>query len=317
MFGLYFYISDVDTIARISGDDYFSNADDSLNLGVGDIIIATGTDRASFLRVIEVTNLRILTIPLDLEDNLALEKAAFGETEVSLLQPHVELRFNYGTNTRIYKDLSANSGTFTVGSGLASVQSGTNAAGLGAMHSVKTLAYVPGLGGKSRFTALFTTGVADSLQHVGIADANDGFVFGYDGAVFGVARLKDGVYNWIPQTSWSEDVMDGTGPSGMILDPTKLNVYQIQYQWPGAGQINFFIEDDDTGDYICVHRIKYTNRNIVPSVTNPTLPLSLHSENSGNTTNLTIKSSSMAAFTEGLFDNPGIPNAVDWIVLHF
>ncbi len=311
MFGLYFYISNVDTIARISGDDYFSNSDDSLNLGVGDIIIATGTDRASFLKVIEVTNLRILTIPLDLEDNLALEKSAFGETEVSLLQPHVELRFNYGTNTRIYNDVSTNSGTFTVGSSLAVVQSGTNSSGLGAMHSVETLAYIPGLGGKVRFTALFTTGVADSLQHAGIADANDGFVFGYDGVTFGVARLKDGTYNWIPQSDWSEDVMDGNGPSGMTLDPTKLNVYQVQYQWLGAGAINFFIEDDDTGNFICVHRIKYTNRNITPSVSNPTLPLSLHSENMGNTTNLTIKSSSMAAFTEGLFDNPGISNAVD------
>lgn len=310
-FGLYIYSSSVDTRAAIASDLYFNNVDDTLNLNTNDLIFCLGTDGAVILAITSISNGAVFSAPINLDNNLALEKSAFGELEVAQLEPHVELRFNYGLNTRLYEDVSANSGTFTIGSGLASVQSGTNSSGLGAMHSLETLAYIPGLGGKVRFTAMFTTGVADSIQHAGIADADDGYGFGYDGVDFGVFRLKGGTYNWIPQTSWSEDKMDGTGPSGMTLDQTKLNVYQVQYQWLGAGQINFFLEDDDTGEFVRVHSIKYTNRNTTPSINNPTLPLSLHSENTGNTTNLTIKSSSMAAFTEGQFDNPGLITDVD------
>lgn len=232
--------------------------------------------------------------------------SAFGEASVSELTPQVGLRFNYGVNERLYTDLSANSGTFTIANGLASVQSGTNAAGLGAMHSVDVLTYIPGLGATARFTAGFTACVADSTQYAGVIDASDGFAFGCNGASFGLLRLKDGTPNWIAQTSWNVDKMDGNGPSGMTIDITKLNVYQIQYQWLGAGQINYFLEDEATGKLDLVHEIKYANQNTTPTVSNPTLPLALHSENTGNTTNLTIISASMGGFVEGKNTGEGI-----------
>ncbi len=308
---MYIYTSSEDTVSAVSSNIYFNNRDDAINLDTDDIIFCLATDGGVFLKVTAVFNGAVLTSAINLEDNLALAKSAFGETVTVEPEPRVALRFNYGLNTRLYRDVSANSGTFTVSDRLASVQSGTNSAGLGAMHSHNTIAYVPGLGVRSRYTAMFTTGVANSSQAAGLADAVDGFGFGYDGVTFGVFRLKDSVFDWIAQADWNEDVMDGTGPSTMTLDPTKLNVYQVQFQWLGAGQIRFSLEDDDTGEYVHVHRIKYTNRNVTPSIGDPTLPLSLRATNSGNTTNLTIKSSSMGAFTEGSHELPGLSTAVD------
>jgi hypothetical protein len=105
--------------------------------------------------------------------------------------------------------------------------------------------------------------------------------------------------NFTAQSSWNVDKFDGTGTSGVTLDPTKGNVYEIKYQWLGFGLITFSIEDPDDGDYHVVHRIAYSNANTEPSLQNPTLPLHIMSKNTSNTSNLTIKTSSMAGFVEG------------------
>lgn len=104
---------------------------------------------------------------------------------------------------------------------------------------------------------------------------------------------------WVAQSNWNADKFDGTGDSGVTLDPTKGNVYEIKFQWLGFGLITFSIEDPDDGDYHVVHRIAYANANTGPSLQNPTLPLHIMSKNTTNTSNLTIKTSSMAGFVEG------------------
>ena len=115
--------------------------------------------------------------------------------------------------------------------------------------------------------------------------------------------------NWVAQASWNVDVMDGSGPSAMTFDATKGNVFQIGYQWLGFGMITYFIEDSATGAFQPVHRIKYSNTNTTPSLQNPTLPLHIMSKNTSNTSNLTIKTASMAGFVEGKTSNLGILNA--------
>jgi hypothetical protein len=95
----------------------------------------------------------------------------------------------------------------------------------------------------------------------------------------------------------------------MTLVPTKGNVYQISYQWLGFGMITFAIENSETGEFQPVHRIKYANANVTPSLQNPTLPLHIMAKNTTNATNLTIKTSSMAAFVEGRIEDLGIINA--------
>ncbi len=115
--------------------------------------------------------------------------------------------------------------------------------------------------------------------------------------------------NWVAQASWNVDVMDGSGPSAMTLDSTKGNVYQIAYQWLGFGMITYSIEDSETGDFQPVHRIKYANTATTPSLQNPTLPLHIMSKNTSNTSNLTIKTGSMAGFVEGRIPDLGILHA--------
>jgi len=108
---------------------------------------------------------------------------------------------------------------------------------------------------------------------------------------------------WVASSSFNGDKLDGTGSSGFTIDPTNGNVYEIQFQWLGFGQVLFCVENPETGRLIVAHRIKYANTATVPTVTNPTLPLHAKVQNTSNTSNIQLYTASMGGFTQGI-DNP-------------
>lgn len=118
----------------------------------------------------------------------------------------------------------------------------------------------------------------------------------------------DSTDTWISQSNWNDDTMDGNGRSGMTLDTSKLNVFRIHFQYLGAGRLQYFIEDDITGEFILVHTIRYSNNNTTPSFSTPSFPLEWTSKSLGSSgTNLTVSSSSGAGFIQGekiLTNNP-------------
>lgn len=102
-----------------------------------------------------------------------------------------------------------------------------------------------------------------------------------------------------PQASWNVDPMDGTGPSGLTLDVTKGNVYQIQFQYLGFGVIKYAIENPSTGEFQIVHKEQYPNANTETNLSNPTMKLSLVAASLGSTTDLSVKGASAYAAIEG------------------
>ena len=105
---------------------------------------------------------------------------------------------------------------------------------------------------------------------------------------------------FIPQSSWDVDKMDGTGQSRMVLNPQRGNVYQVGFQYLGFGNAFFAIEDSETGRLAPVHMIKNTNRRTTPVLKNPQVTTRAVCTNVGGTSNVTLKTVSMASFTEGL-----------------
>ncbi len=246
-------------------------------------------------------------VPIDTEGylNVHIQKpsSAFGDLRTIELTPQVQVTFPYSISSDLVDTEGLNGGTITQASSMAFLKTGTNIAGSAKMSTRKILKYRAGLGALARFTGLFTTGVDDSTQIIGVGDTLDGFFFGYVGSVFGIIVRRNGIDDFTPQTSWNIDDMDGndgiSNPSNMLLDQTKINVFEIQFQWLGAGQIDFHIENPLTGHFTPVHRVKYANQNTIPSVLNPSFPLCAFVENTGNTTDLTLKTASLSGFCEG------------------
>lgn len=107
------------------------------------------------------------------------------------------------------------------------------------------------------------------------------------------------VNNFIPSSSFNIDKLDGSGPSGMTFDPQKGNVFQIEFQYLGFGNSIFSIEDPETGHLVPFHNIKNANSRTTPVLKNPNLFVLATSANIGGTTSKTLKTVSMASFTEG------------------
>jgi len=226
--------------------------------------------------------------------------SSFGDILTTNLTPIVQLGFLYN----IHKDLvitnTTGSGTVTQSYSNCVVQTTSQSTSSASMYSKRYVKYRPGQGIVIRFTGEFTTGVSGSVQLIGCGDDTNGIFFGYNGVDFGLLRRNNGVDDWTYQTSWSIDVVDGSGSSKnlskTLFTPTNGNVFQIQYQWSGFGSIKFSIGNNDTSNLELVHIITHTNSNATELSSHH---LMTHVENTTNTTNMVVKTSAMGAFLEG------------------
>lgn len=128
------------------------------------------------------------------------------------------------------------------------------------------------------------------------------------GALAEAVGGADMVFDWTPQADWNSDRMlpkepgssNGNGPSGVVLDPTKGNVYSVKLQYLGFGAVDFLIEIPGTGLPQLVHRIEYANTNTVPLMGNPTMNTCISASNVVSGSPAVVKSASMGIFTEGI-----------------
>lgn len=124
-------------------------------------------------------------------DIMSGKKSAFGDSLSVHLTPQVALSAVYGArdNTETFE---ASGGTVTTSNGDFVLQTGTSVGGYAVLWSRRPLVYQPGIGAECRITGRFTTGVANSLQAVGMFSSINGMFAGYDGASFGFMHRHSG-----------------------------------------------------------------------------------------------------------------------------
>lgn len=236
---------------------------------------------------------------------------AFGEVKVSNYKPIIQELFQYNINSRFINTSTTLGGTLTSQNSLAVCSSSTTLNSIALLQTRKKVKYRPGEGVMVRFTASFTSDVYTSIQYIGLIDSTDGFAFGYKDGEFSILHRNSASGSisdtWIPQSSWNNDKANGTTTLQQI-DFTNINVYQIQFQYLGAGAIIFSIEDPNRGSFINVHTIQYANSNTIVSLNNPILPCSIYSSNGNTPTDCIVKCGSLAAFIEGSSGGLGILN---------
>lgn len=147
----------------------------------------------------------------------------------------------------------------------------------------------------------------DTIVFVADAAGNKTSTFSISGTtvVGSFAETKAGVSStdlFIPQSSFNGDKLDGTGASGITIDPTKGNVFQISVQYLGYGSISFAVEGAASGnnpDFVTFHTLRLPNTLTATSFGNPSFPFSMAVYSAGSTTDLTVKCGSFAGFIEG------------------
>ena len=112
-----------------------------------------------------------------------------------------------------------------------------------------------------------------------------------------------GTEQFIPQSTWNGDKLDGTGASGVTLDPTKGNVFEMQIQYLGFGAIIFKCEvippGGNNADFVTIHTLHLPNTLVATSFGNPSFPFTMAAYSAGSTTDLTVSAGSFAGFIEG------------------
>jgi hypothetical protein len=87
----------------------------------------------------------------------------------------------------------------------------------------------------------------------------DGHFFQYnDSGLSVVERKTTGLAPFqsdtvIPQASFNKDPLDGTGPSGITFDVTKVYIFAIRVQWLGVGNVTFGLYLPQDNKFFAVH----------------------------------------------------------------
>jgi hypothetical protein len=115
------------------------------------------------------------------------------------------------------------------------------------------------------------TGQAGQLRDWGYVDDNNGLFFRLNGTSFNIVERSDAtgvvVETVISQSAFSKDPVNGFGASGLNLNVSKGNLYEIEVQWFGVGTTRYFIDD------ILVHESKHANTLTLPYMRTAKLPV--------------------------------------------
>jgi hypothetical protein len=159
-------------------------------------------------------------------------------------------------------------------------------------------------------------GVVNFLNtRVGTTAGVSSYIPGATGSIGSITTTQVGVddtLDWTYQEDW-DDPLDGTGTSGIILDPTKLNVYQINFRWLGIGIMIFALENPLNGDMYEFHRKKFTNLVNAPHLDNPSLKIGYVAArilpDFGGFQNVRVAGGSMMGAIEGLVNPVTLPTS--------
>ncbi len=233
-------------------------------------------------------------------DNLPL--SAFGDLRTVNDKKELQLIFTYGVSGAVrnrsfifpnddLKAYSASAGAVaSFSNNSIRLTSGISQLDVGAMIYSVPVQYQAGTGVCARFTGRFRQSITRintwpgyQCQLLGIGNENgtgdivDGFFWGNVDTVsgilnFGIHHYRNGsLVNTYLQAQWNVDRCDGSGNMPVINFIDAINIFEIKYQYLGAGNIYFYIENPNDGKFTLVHIIKYANANTTTSLSNPAL----------------------------------------------
>jgi hypothetical protein len=218
----------------------------------------------------------------------------FGEATVGWRKDSISAQFQYNISTNDVSITSSGSGAGIHSSSRAGATVGA-AVGDCVIQSVDSLRYRPGHEVTAQFTSAYV-GLQSGVKHYhGVLDAVDGFAFGSKDGVFGIWFISNSGETFYPQSSWLGDKLDGSG-AARVLDPTALNIYQVQYGWLGIAPATFSVYCGVAIGWVVVHWVDLTNTQSTPHIKNPALPMRMRTVRaSGTGTSSAVYCGSMRA----------------------
>ena len=218
-------------------------------------------------------------------------------------QPLLETEVLVGSATSVHSQIDANI-TLSVSANNDSVIRQTR----------QSFNYQPGKSQLIYLTGTLGAKVADTRKCIGLFDSNNGLFFDLNGSVLGVTIRKDGSDTTTVQDDWNLDKLDGTGISGATLDTTKTQIFVIDFEWLGVGNVRYgFVIN---GVVLYCHESVHSNTDTSTYMSTPVLPIRYQIGSTGGTSSMTQICSTV--ISEGGSEDTGIlrgygtgPNKLD------
>lgn len=136
--------------------------------------------------------------------------------------------------------------------------------------------------------AIGDTGKTNVVRRWGYFDDNDGYFFQLSGTDLSVVRRTSTsgspVETTIPQADWNTNTVDTVGvtsnPSDMVLDITKVNIWWLDIQWLGGGNVRMGVFSPE-GDRVILHKFKNAGSLTTAHTKRGALPVTVEQVNTG------------------------------------
>ena len=169
-------------------------------------------------------------------------------------------------------------------------------------ESKRVFTYQPGKSLQVMQTFVFAPLKAGLRQRAGYFSRQNGVFLEQDGTdVYLVLRSYisgEVVDTKIAQRDWNIDPLQGTGPTDIVLDLTKAQIFITEYEWLGVGSVKagFMID----GVFVGIHQFNHANNISTVYTTTATLPVRYEIENvAGTSSSSFLKEISVSIVSNG------------------
>lgn len=202
---------------------------------------------------------------------------AFGRLRVSNPETIFDSQLQYDTQPLLWVEKLVSGGTVThlPDESAADLTVPTTSGASVIRQTREFFRYQPG---KSQ--QIFCTGVLGELQAntnklVGYGETKNGVFFGQDGGGTYVLLRSNSTGSIsdarkVYQADWDTDALDGNGASRKTADWTKAQIFTIDLEWLGVGQVRMGVVIE--GQLITVHTFKNANTQVTTYMTTANLP---------------------------------------------
>lgn len=203
--------------------------------------------------------------------------------------------------------------SFVANQGLVDLTVSTSSGSEVIRETFKTFAYQPGKSLLVLNTFVFASSQSGLRQRVGYFGSDNGFYLEQNDSTINFVKrslVTGSVVNTpIERSHWNIDTMDGTGPSGQILDLTKVQILFMDFEWLGAGTVRcgFVIN----GEFYTCHKFHHANLIDSTYITTACLPIRYEITNTSSTsTSSTMKQICSTVISEGGYEIRGEAHSV-------
>jgi len=185
--------------------------------------------------------------------------------------------FQYTKDTNIWDEATTGtaSSTFSDVQGGVVLEVGGDAGDEIIRQTYNVIQYVPGRPNEAMIAVRLDPFESGIRKRFGIFDETNGIYFekGVDDYYVVLRRnTADGIEEQrVPRAEWNVDPFDGTGPSQQVFRDDRIQMFTIEYEWFGAGVVEFKILIDNNA--YPLHRFQTGNIDEIPWSNSPYRPL--------------------------------------------